>query len=56
VGVVLCGEEYASVDDILHDAEEALELAKSNRRKMLQTLRTKAINATTDITTSPITG
>jgi len=29
VGIVLCGEEYASVDDILNDAEEALALAKS---------------------------
>src|SRR6266508_1758506 len=30
VGVVLCGAEYTSVDEILHDAEEALVLAKSN--------------------------
>lgn len=56
VGVVLCGEEYASVDEILRDAEEALELAKSNRRKMLQTLRSKPISAATDITTSPLMG
>jgi diguanylate cyclase (GGDEF)-like protein len=56
VGVVLCGEEYNSVDAILHDAEEALELAKSNRRKMLQTLRTKALGAATDIPTSPLMG
>ena len=56
VGVVLCGEEYNSVDDILRDAEQALELAKSNRRKMIQTLRTKAISSTTDITTSPFMG
>jgi diguanylate cyclase (GGDEF)-like protein len=56
VGVVLCGEEYNSVDDILRDAEQALELAKSNRRKMLQTLRTKAIGPTTDIPTSPYMG
>lgn len=54
VGVVLCGEEYASVEDILKDAENALELAKSNRRKMLQSLRTKAISSATDITTSPL--
>ena len=56
VGVVLCGEEYDSVDAILQDAEEALELAKSNRRKMLQSLRTKSMSAGTDIPTSPIMG
>jgi len=56
VGVVLCGEEYDSVDAILRDAEEALELAKSNRRKMLQSLRTKAMSAGTDIPTSPFMG
>jgi diguanylate cyclase (GGDEF)-like protein len=54
VGVVLCGDEYASVEAILHDAEEALELAKSNRKKMLQTLRSKPINAATNVNTSPI--
>ena len=54
VGVVLCGEEYASVDEILQDAEEALLLAKSDRRKMLQSLRSKSISATTNINTSPI--
>lgn len=54
VGVVLCGEEYISVEAILHDAEEALELAKSNRKKMLQTLRSKPINAATNVNTSPI--
>ncbi len=56
VGVVLCGEEYTSVDDILHDAEEALVLAKSNRKKMLQALRSKPIKATVDIHTSPLLG
>ncbi len=56
VGVVLCGEEYESVEDILRDAEQALELAKSNRRKMIQTLRTKAIGPATDIPTSPYMG
>jgi diguanylate cyclase (GGDEF)-like protein len=56
VGVVLCGEEYTSVDDVLRDAEQALELAKSNRRKMIQSLRTKGISSTTDITTSPFMG
>jgi diguanylate cyclase (GGDEF)-like protein len=56
VGVVLCGEEYDSVESILKDAEEALELAKSNRRKMLQSLRTKAISSATDIPTSPFMG
>jgi hypothetical protein len=50
----LCGEEYDSVDKILQDAENALELAKSNRRKMIQTLRAKALNP--DIPTSPIMG
>lgn len=54
VGVVLCGEEYASVDEILRDAEQALVLAKSDRKKMLQTLRSKPINAGTNINTSPI--
>ncbi|HJS17553.1 MAG TPA: diguanylate cyclase [Anaerolineales bacterium] len=54
VGVVLCGEEYASVEDIVRDTEAALELAKSNRRKMLQSLRSKPMSAATDITTSPL--
>ena len=56
VGVVLCGEEYSSGDDILRDAENALELAKSNRRKMIQSLRMKALGAGTDIPTSPFLG
>lgn len=55
VGIVLCGEEYLSVDDILRDAEEALVLAKSDRRKMLQILRSKPIAATKDVITSPFT-
>jgi diguanylate cyclase (GGDEF)-like protein len=54
VGVVLCGEEYASVEDILRDAEQSLELAKSDRKKMLQSLRSKPISASTNINTSPI--
>ena len=54
VGVVLCGEEYASVEEILRDAEQSLELAKSDRKKMLQTLRSKPISASTNINTSPI--
>jgi diguanylate cyclase (GGDEF)-like protein len=49
VGVVLCGEEYSSVDAILHDAERALALAKSDRRKMLQILRSKPIEAVKDM-------
>jgi diguanylate cyclase (GGDEF)-like protein len=53
VGIVLCGEEYLSVEEILHDAEQALLLAKADRRKMLQTLRSKPINATASINTSP---
>jgi diguanylate cyclase (GGDEF)-like protein len=56
VGIVLCGEEYFSVDDILHDAEKALAMAKSNRRKMLQKLRSKSIDATKDVITSPFMG
>jgi diguanylate cyclase (GGDEF)-like protein len=55
VGVVLCGEEYLSVEEILHDAEEALVLAKSNRRKMLQKLRSRPRDAAMDIsTTTPL--
>jgi diguanylate cyclase (GGDEF)-like protein len=54
VGIVLCGEEYTSVEDILRDAEQAVALAKSDRRKMLQTLRSKPINATTSVNTSPL--
>jgi diguanylate cyclase (GGDEF)-like protein len=55
VGVVLCGEEYLSVEEILHDAEEALAMAKSNRRKMLQKLRSKPRDAAMDIsTTTPL--
>lgn len=49
VGILLCGEEYASVEDILHDAEEALVLAKSDRKKMLQVLRSKSIEAIQDM-------
>ena len=55
VGIVLCGEEYTSVEDILRDAEQAMVLAKSDRRKMLQTLRAKPINAT-NISTSSLMG
>jgi diguanylate cyclase (GGDEF)-like protein len=54
VGVVLCGDEYSSVDEILRDAEQALELAKSDRKKMLQSLRSKPINTSTNINTTPI--
>lgn len=53
VGIVLCGEEYTSVEDILRNAEQAMILAKSDRRKMLQTLRSTPINATPNITPSP---
>jgi diguanylate cyclase (GGDEF)-like protein len=53
VGIVLCGEEYTSVEDILRDAEQAMVMAKSDRRKMLQSLRSKPISATTNINTSP---
>lgn len=54
VGIVLCGEEYLSVEEILHDAEQALLLAKADRRKMLQALRSKPISATASINTSPL--
>ena len=53
VGIVLCGEEYETVDQILYQAERALELAKSDRRKMLQALRDTPISASTNINTSP---
>ena len=49
VGIVLCGEEYASVDDILHAAEQALALAKSDRKKMLQLLRGKPLEEVKDM-------
>jgi diguanylate cyclase (GGDEF)-like protein len=49
VGIVLCGEEYASADDILHAAEHALALAKSDRKKMLQLLRGKPLDAVKDM-------
>lgn len=54
VGVVICGEEYLSVEQILQDAEEALAMAKSNRRKMLQKLRSRPMDATTDVSTTPL--
>jgi diguanylate cyclase (GGDEF)-like protein len=54
VGVVLCGDEYVSVEDVLHDAEQAVILAKSNRRKMLESLRSKPVSAATNIKTAPI--
>ena len=55
VGIVLCGDEYTSVEDILRDAEQAMELAKSDRRKMLQMLRSTPLSATMNISTSPFT-
>jgi len=45
VGIVLCGEEYNSVEDIMHEAKEALVLAKADRKKMLQAFRSKPISA-----------
>ena len=48
VGIVLCGDEYASVEAILHEAEETLTLAKANRKKMLQLLREKPIDTAKD--------
>jgi diguanylate cyclase (GGDEF)-like protein len=55
VGIVLCGDEYTSVENILQDAEQAMLLAKSDRRKMLQTLRSTPLNASMNINTSPFT-
>jgi diguanylate cyclase (GGDEF)-like protein len=43
VGIVVCGAEMTSVDEILHEAEQALALAKSDRKRMLQLLRAKAL-------------
>jgi diguanylate cyclase (GGDEF)-like protein len=54
VGIVMCGAEYHSVEDILRDAEVALGMAKSDRKKMLQTLRAKPINASANVSTSPL--
>jgi len=45
VGIVLCGEEYASVDDILHEVDQVLALAKSDPKKMLEVFRSKPIDA-----------
>lgn len=52
VGIVLCGEESHSVEDILHQAEEALVLAKSDRKKMLRALRSTPVSAPRD---TPVT-
>jgi diguanylate cyclase (GGDEF)-like protein len=54
VGIVLCGEESRSVEDILQDAEASLALAKSDRKKMLQSLRARPFSAASNINTSPI--
>jgi two-component system, cell cycle response regulator len=54
VGVVLCGEEYVSVDEILRAAEQSLALAISNRKKMLQTLRATPISSTANMSTSSL--
>jgi diguanylate cyclase (GGDEF)-like protein len=52
VGIVLCGPEYHSVEEILHNAEASLELAKQDRKKMLQTLREKPVNGGANIHTT----
>lgn len=49
VGIVLCGEEYDSVNNILHAAENALALAKLERKKMLQLLRAKSLEMVSDM-------
>ncbi len=53
VGIVLCGEEYNSVEDIMHEAEEALALAKADRKKMLQAFRSKPIDALREVDFMP---
>jgi hypothetical protein len=52
VGIVLCGQEYHSVEDILRDAEASLELAKQDRKKLLQSLREKPVSGGANIHTS----
>jgi len=55
VGIVLCGEEYETVDEVLIAAERALALAKSDRKKMLQLLRSDTIETAGDMGwTSPL--
>jgi diguanylate cyclase (GGDEF)-like protein len=51
VGVVLCSEESDSVENILHQAEEALALAKSNRKEMIKSLRSTPVSAPTNTQT-----
>jgi diguanylate cyclase (GGDEF)-like protein len=48
VGIVLCGEEYDSVNDIMRAAERALALAKSDRKKLLQHLRGQPADGESD--------
>lgn len=55
VGIVLCGEEYATVDEILYSAERALALAKSDRKKMLQLIRAQALEPGVNINLSSST-
>jgi diguanylate cyclase (GGDEF)-like protein len=52
VGVVLCSEESDSVENILQQAEEALALAKSNRKEMIKSLRSTPVSAPTTTQTS----
>ena len=49
VGMVLCGAEMTSVEEIMHEAEEALALAKSDRKKMLQLLRSTSFDSARDM-------
>jgi len=49
VGIVLCGEEYDSVEEIIQDAEKALALSKSNHKKMLQELHSRPVDITSEI-------
>jgi diguanylate cyclase (GGDEF)-like protein len=48
VGVALCGQELTTADEVLHAAEQALALAKSDRKKMLQALRENPLEPVKD--------
>lgn len=48
VGVVLCGEEYETVDEVHYAAQHALTLAKSDRNQLLQNLRSQPLENSRD--------
>jgi diguanylate cyclase (GGDEF)-like protein len=45
VGVALCGQEFTTADEVLHAAEQALALAKADRKKMTQPLPENPLDA-----------